>query len=55
MGKSESTNVPGLEILKYFQNEDYSVKVFQMLFKYYIVSQKYVLTPGPIVIKLFGS
>ena len=41
-------NLPGLDILKYFQNEDYSVKVFQMIYKYLVVSQQYLLTPEQI-------
>jgi hypothetical protein len=40
--------LPGLDILKYFQNEDYSVKVFQMIYKYLVVSQQYLLTPEQI-------
>ena len=43
MPRSELTQVLGLEVLEFFKNKDFSVKVFQMLHKYYVYSQKYVL------------
>jgi len=48
MPASKLDEVPGLDILKHFQNEDYSVRVFQKIYKYLVVSQRYFLTPEQI-------
>ena len=40
---SELEFMPGLDVLKLFKNEEYTVKVFQMLFKYYLYNKNLVL------------
>ena len=40
---SELEFMPGLDVLKLFNNEEYTVKVFQMLFKYYLYNKNLVL------------
>ena len=41
MPKAVLAEVPGLEVLKFFKNKDFSVKIFEMMHKFVLNSQKY--------------
>ena len=43
MPKTELGLLPALEVLEFFKNKDSSVKVFEMVYKYYLYSQKFSL------------